>query len=64
MPAMTLSEDKYNDLMAKVDIFEHALRSIHAAVSLEDGESWDDPYSLLESIDMEINELVEEGYLT
>lgn len=44
-------------------LLREALEEIDEAVSLEDGESWDDPYSLLESIQMQIADLREKGLL-
>lgn len=55
--------DELNAALKKVDALQEALVNIGEAVSLEDGESWDDPYSLLESIDMQVADLYEEGLL-
>ena len=58
--ARTLSEDEYNDLIAKVDNLEHVLRDI--AAWFVDGSPYD-KYEALDSIEELIDELKTQGYL-
>lgn len=59
--AMTLSEDAYNDLRAKIDNYEYALRQI--ASWYEDEGFLMDPLETIASVGEIIGDLKAEGYL-
>lgn len=59
--ATTLSEDDYNDLRAKIDNYEFALRDI--ASWFDEGMPVHDPFAALDSINEVIGDLKTEGYL-
>lgn len=60
--ARTLSEDEYDNLVAKVDNYEHALRRIRRNALTDDDGAWNDPYSSLERILDITTSLKEDGF--